>query len=135
MRERYAQDGNAGGIALEGELLPCKRCSIIKGFRKPIPASMHPRAVKKLARLFVDMSGPMGVESHRGKRNTILVNDGHSSYTWVHFIVHKSRTAEVFAKFLEDIRTGSVPSMVAIVRLDDGGKFCQRHFGVFSGEM
>lgn len=34
---------------------------------------------------------------------------------------HKSHATEAFAKLPKDVRAGSVQSMVAIIRLDDGG--------------
>ena len=53
------------GIALEGNLLECRGCSMAKGLRKSIKQSTHTRAGKKLGRVFVDLSGPKVVVSRQ----------------------------------------------------------------------
>ena len=57
-----------------------------KGLRKPIVRSMHTRADKKLQRVFVDLSGPMAVQSIGGKRYTLIVRDDCTRFTRVFFI-------------------------------------------------
>ena len=54
------------GIALEGNLLECRGCSMAKGLRKSIKQSTHTRAGKKLGRVFVDLSGPKVVSLSAG---------------------------------------------------------------------
>ena len=56
------------GIAYSGELHECRGCSVAKGLWKPIARSTHTRVDKKLQRVFVDLSGPMAVQSIGGKR-------------------------------------------------------------------
>ena len=117
------------GIVLEGKLLACKGCSMAKGLRRGIKQSTHTRADKKLGRVFVDLSGPKVVESHGGKRYTLIVRDDFSRYTWVYFMRHKSDAAETFKQFLADTRADGVPSQVMPVRSDGGGGFCGGKFG------
>ena len=63
--------GTQQGIAYSGELHECRGCSMAKGPRKPIARSTHTRLAKKLQRVFVDLSGPMAVQSIGGKRYTL----------------------------------------------------------------
>ena len=96
-------------IVLEGKLLKCKGCSMAKGLRRVIKQSTHTRADKKLGRVFVDSSGPKVVESHGGKRYTLIVCDDCSRYTWVYFMRHKSDAAEIFKLLFADTRADGVP--------------------------
>ena len=80
-----------------------------KGLRRGIKQSTHTRAEKKLGRVFVDLSGSKMVESHGGKRYTLIVRDDFSRYTWVYLMRHhKSDAAEMFKQLLADIRAGVV---------------------------
>ena len=103
------------GIVLEGELLECKECSLVKGLRKGIKQFTHARADKKLGRDFVDLSGPKVVESIGRKRHTLIVRDDFSRYTWVYFMRHKSDAAEMFKQFLADARAGDVSSKAVAI--------------------
>ena len=60
------------GIAYSGELHECRGCSMAKGLRKPIARSTHTRAAKMLQRVFVDLSGPMAVQSIGGNDTHLL---------------------------------------------------------------
>ena len=117
------------GIVLEGKLLECKGCSMAKGLHRGIKQSTRTRAGKKLERVFVDLSGPMVVKSHRGKRYTIIVRDDISRYMWVYVLRRKSDAAETFKQFLSETRAGDVPSQVVTVRSAGGGEICGGKFG------
>ena len=84
------------GIAYSGELHECRGCSMAKGLRKPIARSTHTRVAKKLPRVFVDLSGPMTVQSIGGKRYTLIVRDDCTRLTRVYFLRHKSDAASAF---------------------------------------
>ena len=56
------------GLELVGKLNPCTGCSMAKGYRKPIPNSTKLRAIEKLGRVFVDLSGPKRTPSLTGAR-------------------------------------------------------------------
>ena len=60
-------DRGAQGIVLEGKLLECKGCSMVKGLRRGIKHSTNTRADKKLGRVFVDLSGAKVVKVPGGK--------------------------------------------------------------------
>ena len=74
------ETAKALGVELLGTLRPCTRCSISKGYIKPIPSSTKSRAPEKLGRVFVDISGPKKNPSLMGKRYVMLVKDGFSPY-------------------------------------------------------
>lgn len=112
------------GIKLSRTLKPCSGCSLGKGLRKGIPSSTSTRAVKKLGRVFVDVSGPKPIPSIGGNIYTCLIRDDFTRMTWVYFLRRKSDATEAFKQFLADVRADGVPSTVEIVRSDGGGEFC-----------
>ena len=121
------------GIAYSGELYECRGCSMAKGLWKPIARSTHTRADKKLQRVFVDLSGPMAVQSIGGKRYTLIVRDDCTRFTRVYCFRHKSDAASAFESFLAEVRADSTPSAVMAVRSDNGDSFSEelsRNFAV-----
>ena len=117
------------GIAYSGELHKCRGCSMAKGLRKPIARSTHTRAAKKLQRGFVDLSGPMAVQSIVGKRYTLIVRDDCTRFTRAYFFRHKSDAASAFESFLAEVRADGIPSTVMAVRSDNGREFFGGAFG------
>ena len=111
------------GVKLSGTLKPCSGCSLGKGLRKGIPSSTSTRAVKKLGRVFVDVSGPKPIPSIGGNNYTCLIRDDFTRMTWVYFLRKKSDATEAFKQFLADVRADGVPSTVEVVRSDGGGEF------------
>ena len=117
------------GIAYSGELHECRGCSMAKGLRKPIARSTHTRPAKKLQRVFVDLSGPMAVQSIGRKRYTLIVRDDCTRFTRVYFLRHKSDAASAFESFLAEVRADGTPSAVVAVRSDNGKEFFGGSFG------
>ncbi|CAM9941475.1 unnamed protein product, partial [Laminaria digitata] len=116
-------------VKLFGKLRSCTGCSMAKGYRKPIPSSTKTRASKNLGRLFVYLSGPKRTPSLLGKRYVMPVKDYYSRHAWVYFLKNQSDAADAFRKCLADVRADGVPSMVEIVRSDNGGEFFGGEFG------
>ena len=117
------------GIAYSGELHECRGCSMAKGLRKPIARSTHTRADKKLQRVFVDLSGPMAVQSIGGKRYTLILRDDCTRFTRLYFLRHKSDAASAFESFLAEVRAKGTPSVVMAVRSDNRREFFGGAFG------
>ena len=102
---------------------------MVKGLRKPIARSTHTRAARKLQRIFVDLSGPMTVQSIGGKRYIRFVRDDRTRFTRVYFLRHESDAASAFEPFLAEVRANSTPSAVMAVRSDNGREFFGGTFG------
>ena len=50
------------GVKLQGQLVPCRGCSEVKGIRKPVKPFTYTRSTKPAdERCFVDLSGPKPV--------------------------------------------------------------------------
>ena len=117
------------GIPYSGYLHKCRGCSMAKGLRKPIARSTHIRAVKKLQRVFVDLSGPMSVQTIGGERYTLIVRDDYTRFIRVYFLRHKSDAASAFESFLVEVRADDTPSAVMAVRSDNVRVFFGGAFG------
>ena len=126
---RLKKTATQQGIAYNGELHECRGCSMAKGLRKPIARLTHTRADKKLQRVFVDLSGPMAVQSIGGKQYTLIVRDDCTRFTRVNCFRHKSDAASAFESFLAEVRADGTPSAVMAVRSANGREFFGGAFG------
>ncbi|CAB1097371.1 unnamed protein product [Ectocarpus sp. CCAP 1310/34] len=121
------------GTTLVGELRECLGCSTAKGLSKPIPNKTSTRAVKKLQRVFVDLSGKARVQSLGGKWYTLIVKDDYTRWNRVYFLKHKSDAAEAFERYLAENRADGAPSDVMVVSSDNGGDFFEGEFAGCAG--
>ncbi|GKD03075.1 retrovirus-related pol polyprotein from transposon TNT 1-94, partial [Tanacetum coccineum] len=65
---------------------------------------------------FMDLCGPMRVESINGKKYILVIVDDYSRFTWVKFLRSKDETLEVVIKFLKKVQPPeSVVSPVLVV--------------------
>ena len=71
------------GVKLQGQPMPCQRCSEAKGIRKPVKPFTYTRATKPAERCFVDLSGPKSVEPMGGKEYIMIVIDDFLRFTRV----------------------------------------------------
>ena len=119
------------GIAYSGELHECRECLMAKVLQKPSARSTHARAAKKLQRIFVDLSGPMAVQSIREKRYPLIERDDCTRFTRVYLLRHKSDAASAVESFLAEVRADDTPCAVMVVRSDNG----RNVFGGVFGEL
>ncbi|CAM9866617.1 unnamed protein product [Choristocarpus tenellus] len=99
-----------------------------KGIRKGVPFSTSTRAVRKMGRIFVNLSGNRATLSVGSKRYTIIWDD-YSRFVWLYFLCAKSDAAEAFKKYLANIQAKGTPSWVMCVQSDNGGEFYEGAFG------
>ncbi|CAN0364711.1 unnamed protein product, partial [Scytosiphon promiscuus] len=117
------------GQKTSGTLRECYGCSMAKGLSRPIARSTHTRAVKKLARVFVDLSGRAALPSLGGKWYIMIVRDDCTRWTRVFFLRKMSGAATAFERYLAEVRADGTPSEVLAVRSDNGGQFFEGDFG------
>ena len=118
------------GVKPEGQLVPCQRCSKVKGIRKPVKLVIHTRAVKPAERCFVDLGRPKSVQSREMKVYMMIVRDDFSRFTRVFFLRNKHETAMYVPKYLAEI----APRKVEVIRSDGGGEFPGGAFGLCTTE-
>nr|GFB45808.1 ribonuclease H-like domain-containing protein [Tanacetum cinerariifolium] len=81
----------------------CPSCEQGKSKRASHPPKPVPNSRQRLHLLHMDLCGPMRIASINGKRYILMIVDGYSRYTWVHFLRSKDETPEVIIKFLKRI--------------------------------
>lgn len=106
-------------VALSGELWPCTGCSearealVDKGVKAPRSTSVKPRAVRKLQRVFVEMSQRKKMRSLGGSQFAMSFCDEYTGYLWVYFLARQADVAASFGQFLAEVRKdGHVEVMV-----------------------
>ena len=58
-----------------------------------------------------------------GKHYPMIVKDDFTRRGWLYFLRNKSDAASAFRSFLASVRADRLPSLVEIVRSDNGGEF------------
>ena len=106
-----------------------------KAYRKGIAHETKCRSDKKLGRVFVDLGGRKDVASVGGKEYPMIVRDDCTRRTWMYFLKHKSDAASAFRSFLASVRADGKPSLVEIVRSDNGGEFFRGEFESLCNEL
>ncbi|CAN0482948.1 unnamed protein product, partial [Discosporangium mesarthrocarpum] len=117
------------GVKLTGKLEPCPGCAMGKSIRLAIPSHSTNRAVSKLGRLFMYLSGKKAVPSLGGSWYTAVIRDDFSRFMRVYPLKAKSDAYGALELFLAENNADKVNHVVLTVRSDDGGEFMGGHFG------
>ncbi|GJZ76998.1 putative ribonuclease H-like domain-containing protein [Tanacetum coccineum] len=72
--------------------------------------------------LYMDLYGPMRVQTINGKKYILVIVDDYSRFTWVKFLRSKDETLEVVIKFLKQIQI-SLNKTVRYICSDNGTEF------------
>ncbi|CAN0320232.1 unnamed protein product [Scytosiphon promiscuus] len=84
---------------------------------------------------FVDLGGRKDVASIGGKHYPMIVKDDYTRRGWLYFLKHKLDAASAFRSFLASVRADGLPSLVEIVRSDNGGEFFGGEFESMCNEL
>nr|GEV04654.1 retrovirus-related Pol polyprotein from transposon TNT 1-94 [Tanacetum cinerariifolium] len=84
-----------------------------------------PSSKRRLQLLYIDLCGPMRVESINGKKYVLVIVDDYSRYTWTHFLRSKDETPKVLINFLKLVQRG-LHVQVRTVRMDKGMEFLNK---------
>ena len=123
------------GTELVGDMHACTGCSMSKAIRKGIVRETKNRSDKKLGRVFVDLGGRKDIASVGGKHYPMIVKDDFTRRAWMYFLKNKSDAGSAFRSFLASVRADGVPSLVEIVRSDNGGEFFGGEFASVCNEL
>nr|GEV31267.1 retrovirus-related Pol polyprotein from transposon TNT 1-94 [Tanacetum cinerariifolium] len=100
----------------------CPSCEQGKSKRASHPPKPVPNSRQRLHLLHMDLCGLKRISSINGKRYVLVIIDGYSRYTLVHFIISKDEAPEVIKTFLKRINV-LLQSPVIIIRTDNGTEF------------
>nr|GEX00095.1 hypothetical protein [Tanacetum cinerariifolium] len=103
----------------------CSSCELRKAKRKSFQTKTTPSSKRRLQLLYMDLCGPMRVESINGRKYVLVIVDDYSRYTWTYFLRSKDETPEVLIDFLRLVQRG-LHAQVRIVRTDKGTGFLNK---------
>lgn len=91
-----------------------------KGYKRPIPKFTKIRAIQRLTRVFVYLSGPKRTRARDGSYYILSVKDDFSRRIWLYFLKEKNKARLALRKFLRDIKGAGA---VEYVRSVNGKEF------------
>nr|GEZ29887.1 retrovirus-related Pol polyprotein from transposon TNT 1-94 [Tanacetum cinerariifolium] len=103
----------------------CSSCELRKAKRKSFRTKTTPSSKRRLQLLYMDLCGPMRVESINGKKYVLVIVDDYSRYTWTYFLRSKDETPKVLIDFLRLVQRG-LHAQVRTVQTDKGTKFLNK---------
>nr|GEW45239.1 hypothetical protein [Tanacetum cinerariifolium] len=75
--------------------------------------------------LYMDLCGPMRVQTINGKKYILVIVDDYSRFTWVKIFRSKDETLKVIIKFLQQIQA-CLNKTLRYIRIDNGTKFVNK---------
>ncbi|GJV68217.1 retrovirus-related pol polyprotein from transposon TNT 1-94 [Tanacetum coccineum] len=82
----------------------CSACQLGKSKKHTHSPKTENTNLEVLNTLYMDLCGPMRVQTINGKKYILVIVDDYSRFTWVKFLRSKDETPEVVIKFLKEIQ-------------------------------
>jgi hypothetical protein len=124
-----ARSGVAEGMPVDLSLTPpkCDHCILGKQTRSSVPKEREGgRAVRRLERVFVDLCGPMSIQSRSGRLYSMNVIDDYSSYVWSLPLKSKDEACPVFIAWHKAVSAQSNTRLCTVI--SDNGELVSRSF-------
>nr|GEW98403.1 hypothetical protein [Tanacetum cinerariifolium] len=96
-------------------------------------SSVDDKIAEPLYLLYMDLCGPMRIESINGKRYVLVVIDDFSRYTWVFFLHSKEEASEVIISFINKTQV-NLQLQVQRVQTNNGTQFKNKTLAKFFNE-
>nr|GEX06297.1 hypothetical protein [Tanacetum cinerariifolium] len=100
----------------------CSACQLGKSKKHTHKAKAENTNLEVLNTLYMDLCGPMRVQTINGKKYILVIMDDYSRFTWVKILRSKDETPDVVIKFITQIQVG-LNKTVRFVRTDNGTEF------------
>ncbi|GKE27732.1 retrovirus-related pol polyprotein from transposon TNT 1-94, partial [Tanacetum coccineum] len=100
----------------------CSACQLGKSKKYSHKPKYENTNMEVLHTLYIDLCGPMRVQSINGKKYILVIVDDYSRFTWVNFLRSKDETPEFVINFLKQIQVG-LNKKVRYIRTDNGTEF------------
>ncbi|GJZ32152.1 retrovirus-related pol polyprotein from transposon TNT 1-94 [Tanacetum coccineum] len=104
---------------------PTQACEQAKAKRSTFKTKAIPSSKGWLNLLYMELCGPMRIESINGKKYILVIVDDYSQYTWTLFLRTKDETPEVLKDFLNMIQR-NLQSQVITIHTDRGTEFLNK---------
>nr|GEV07981.1 retrovirus-related Pol polyprotein from transposon TNT 1-94 [Tanacetum cinerariifolium] len=100
----------------------CSACQLEKSKKHTHSPKTKNTNLEVLNTLYIDLCGPMRVQTINGKKYILVIVDDYTRFTWVKFLRSKDETPEVVIKFLKQIQVG-LNKTVRSIRTDNSTEF------------
>ncbi|KAJ9557114.1 hypothetical protein OSB04_011728 [Centaurea solstitialis] len=100
----------------------CPACQMGKMKRSSHKSKTESSCQSPLEMLYMDLCGPMRIQSISGKKYILVMVDEYSRYTWLEFLRMKSEAPELIIKFIKRIQV-LLQLPVRKIRSDNGTEF------------
>nr|GEV02003.1 hypothetical protein [Tanacetum cinerariifolium] len=100
----------------------CSACQLGKSKKHTHKPKTENINLEVLNTLYMDLCGPMRVQTINGKKYILVIVDDYSRFTWVKFLRSKDETPEFIIRFIQQIQVG-LNKTVRYVRTDNGTEF------------
>ncbi|GJQ95364.1 retrovirus-related pol polyprotein from transposon TNT 1-94 [Tanacetum coccineum] len=94
----------------------CLACQLGKSKKYTHKPKSKNTIMEVLHTLYINLCGPMRVQSINGKRYILVIVDDYSRFTWVKFLRSKDETPEFVIKFLKQIQVGLNKTNIIVKR-------------------
>ena len=109
----------------------CHICHLAK--QKHLPYSLSDnKASTSFQLLYLDIWGPYSVSTLHGHRYFLTIVDDFSRFTWVHLMIHKSKTQSLIQNFIKMVET-QFAKTVKVLITDNGLEFSMSQFYASKG--
>ncbi|GJZ11196.1 retrovirus-related pol polyprotein from transposon TNT 1-94 [Tanacetum coccineum] len=103
----------------------CCTCQLEKSKKHTHKPKTKNTNLEVLNTLYMDLCGPMQVQTINGKKYILVIMDDFSRFTWVKFLRSKDETPEVVLNFLKQIQVG-LNKTVRYICTDNGTEFVNK---------
>ncbi|UYV69328.1 hypothetical protein LAZ67_6003255, partial [Cordylochernes scorpioides] len=116
--------------SINGTLDQCDACSLGKMTKVPYVHTDNNQESYPFEAIYVDLCGPMRINSLGGSKYFLTIVDGFSRRIFVEFLKDKLSTAEVLKKFIVK-RENELNSKLKRLRTDNGTEFINKNLETF----
>lgn len=126
--QRLTRENIVIGIKDRLKDINCEACKTCKLSRRPHRSVIHDQSKEMLDLVYLDLYGPMPVESIGGARYILLIIDDYSNMYFTYFLKNKSDTFHMFQVFKEKCKNMLGGKSIKHIRTDNGTEFINNHF-------
>ncbi|GJY93451.1 retrovirus-related pol polyprotein from transposon TNT 1-94, partial [Tanacetum coccineum] len=100
----------------------CLACEHGKSKKASLLPKLVPSTESKLELLYMDLCGPMRVESINGKKYILMIVDDYSRYTWEYFLRTKDKAPDMIIDFVNQVQR-NLKAQILTIRTDNRTEF------------
>ncbi|KAJ9562375.1 hypothetical protein OSB04_007535 [Centaurea solstitialis] len=108
----------------------CSACEMGKIKKSSHKLKVEHNTSKPLQLLYMDLCGPMRVQSINGRKYVLVIVDDFSRYTWVNFLRSKDGASDIIISFIRYVQV-RLQLPVQVIRTDNGTEFKNRTLDSF----